>query len=572
MSNVPINVTEDMLVAHWERLLPLERKQCESEDLRLVSCISIAYDNADEIRECTRRGDLIRSKVTLVHEHRKKCTDVKKKKKPEDAVEIVDKERLKFFDHMKKINEHLRKKEAQLEELAKRPARALFAFVTFDKVACKTAALSVYNKRSLYQRMFPDPALKLGNILPRVYEAPEPSTIIWENLHYRLGNRLCRRLFTTVASLFLVAISLVIIFGAKYLQETSFDNGAEETLCEEDFNDQSQEYQINYIKENPTYTHCYCDQYSTLEQQENPHCKTYWRNNVNAQVLTYFASFIVLVVNSMIEQTMRYFSSFEKHHTEDSKGKSVFLRLFLLKYINTSTIFLIDNNNAILKLFNITVSSAYEFTPDWFNTTGVTIILVQLGDIFFSHSDALYKYWVFTRAKQKAESDPSKVLTQDELNKLYAGPDVEFAFNYAQLLSTIFVCLTFATGIPVLYPIAAANFTCYYFTEKFFFVNLYRIPPHFNSLIGKRATSMVPIALFAHLCVAIWMLSNTELFDNPHYVLVKSVTSGFGHSIRDKISGKATFPLFIVMLVVGFVLFLTFFVKETMKSLYLVSH
>ncbi len=58
MDRIPTDLTEEQLQMHFINLLPKEH---------VVASVSIAYDNADEIRECTHRGDLIRSKVRLVH-------------------------------------------------------------------------------------------------------------------------------------------------------------------------------------------------------------------------------------------------------------------------------------------------------------------------------------------------------------------------------------------------------------------------------------------------------------------------------------------------------------------------
>ena len=46
----------------------------------------------------------------------------------------------------------------------------------------------------------------------------------------------------------------------------------------------------------------------------------------------------------------------------------------------------------------------------------------------------------------RARTSSTYVLTQAELNKLHIGPKFEMAYRYAEVMSTIFVCLTFSTG------------------------------------------------------------------------------------------------------------------------------
>jgi hypothetical protein len=156
---------------------------------------------------------------------------------------------------------------------------------------------------------------------------------------------------------------------------------------------------------------------------------------------------MILTVNYAMEKLLKVFTKYEKHHSNDGMGNSFFLRLFLLKYINSGAIFLINNNNIILRtLFGIQLSSSPEFTADWYQTVGVTIVLVQLGDIINCHSDSLWKFYIFAKKKSLAINFPEKHLTQDELNQAMIGAKFDMAFKYAQMLSTTFVSLTFASG------------------------------------------------------------------------------------------------------------------------------
>jgi hypothetical protein len=56
--------------------------------------------------------------------------------------------------------------------------------------------------------------------------------------------------------------------------------------------------------------------------------------------------------------------------------------------------------------------------------------------------------------------------------------------------------------------------------EKFLFIRLYRIPPHFSNVVGVFATSLVPYALVIHLGMLIWVLSDKTIFDSGSGVTV----------------------------------------------------
>lgn len=555
VSRLPKDTDEDELITHFNKV-------CKGHK---IASVALAFDNIAEIRECINRGDLIRAKVRAVHEHRYECTKIKTKHGEEGSAEKIANLRTSFFKKMAKLTEQLKAKEALLEEYAKTPANAIYAFVTFDKVAGKLSALDQYNGHSFLYNLFYGAHLNLRGRRLKVIKAAEPSTILWENLAVSSFNRFQRRFLTTFLAMLMIVISLVMIFAAEYLQRVR-DDADDDLLCP-DWTGFSKQQKQDAVAANNKYLSCYCDELNSLEQAQDSTCDSYLRDRIEAQVLQYFASFIVLGVNVAIEKVMRVFASYEKHHTEDGRGTGVFLRVFILKYINTSLVFFINNNPIILRdVLGVNAATTTEFTAAWFETIGVTIILVQLGDIFFSHGDKFAKWMVHRHQSNRARNN-DVALTQDELNRSAVGPEFEFAFNYAQLLSTFFVCFTFSTGIPLLYLIGAGNFFVAYFVEKYLFIHLYRIPPHFSNNVGKRATALIPYALVLHLAISMWVLSNPELFEDNQDSNSKSVGGVVNNSVQDKITGQATFPLFIFLLLILVIRVLTHFFKVSLRSL-----
>lgn len=56
------------------------------------------------------------------------------------------------------------------------------------------------------------------------------------------------------------------------------------------------------------------------------------------------------------------------------------------------------------------------------------------------------------------------------LNELHLGPVFELETRYAQLLTTIFVCLGYSGGIPLLLPICFLHLLITYWVDKIAFV------------------------------------------------------------------------------------------------------
>jgi hypothetical protein len=217
---------------------------------------------------------------------------------------------------MKDLNTDLSKKEKTLEQISTKDLEVVYAFVTFNRSLDRDLAFDTYHKRSLYAWLFHSDKLKLKDKLLQVRAAPEPSVIIWENLQYSRSDRNRRRLLTTFFSLILVILSLAMIFSSKFLEEKTSNNGYKSsTVCPLDFTVWAIPEQQSYVNENPQYLHCYCDEYNELEQAKDELCRSYLKDQVNSQVLIYFASFMVLLVNFLMTKVLRVWSVFEKHHT-----------------------------------------------------------------------------------------------------------------------------------------------------------------------------------------------------------------------------------------------------------------
>lgn len=83
---------------------------------------------------------------------------------------------------MNNMTTKLKDSEALLAKYAETSANVVYAFITFDKVAGREAALERYHGHSLIYNWLYGKHLRLRNIHLNVQPASEPSTIIWENL------------------------------------------------------------------------------------------------------------------------------------------------------------------------------------------------------------------------------------------------------------------------------------------------------------------------------------------------------------------------------------------------------
>jgi len=350
-----------------------------------------------------------------------------------------------------------------------------------------------------------------GEIKLTATVAPEPSTILWENLQYDLSSRRKRRMVTSLVAASSLIISILVTFMAREFQDSAErEAGGEE--CPANWGEMDTDEQQDVVKQNSEMTHCYCGDLGIVEKFEDNVCFNLAKSQILSDSLTFFASLIVVLMNDFFVFLMRKMARVEKHHSVETEEGSMFRRIFLLKFVNTGVIILLLNSEILKEFLGIEIVSSDEFSTEWFMTSGVSIILVMMFNILGPHLPPLYRYLKMQEKIENAKEDPFVALTQEELNTLHMGPEFHLSTRYAQILVTFYVCYMYSSGIPLLLMIGCVSFLVMYWVDKWFFIRFYRTPPRLNVFLGREASAMIPWAVILHLFMSIWMLGNEEIF------------------------------------------------------------
>merc|ERR1711871_357850 len=311
--------------------------------------------------------------------------------------------------------------------------------------------------------------------------------------------------------------SLVFTLLSKYLQDSAAGSAERSSLWPSNWDSLDVLEKERLVESNHGLTHCYCDDIPYSKRRDNGMCTKYFDDALRKALVTVGAAFVVVGINAGLGGLMGIYSFFEKHHTEDARMRSAFDRIFVLKYINTSLVFLLNNNSTVLSVFEgwgYKATTTTEFSREWYDTIGITILLVQVGNIFGGHVMKLAQYTWMQLRLWYAKRNPTYAISQDELNKLHEGPAFRFAENYAQLMSTFYGVMTFNLDIPLLNWVALVNFLCFYLVDKYFFVHVCCAPAKLNVKLNRRARSLIPGAIFIHLLMGLWTLSNDDIFES----------------------------------------------------------
>lgn len=546
ISNLPKNFKASELKRHMATLTKYP-----------VVDVRIAEDNEEDIRLFFKRGELFRKRRNIVELYRYQKSLGKKKDKFYNALsEDIKDVTMKIEEIESLLGKHFSKQVRKDKEFV-----PLFAYVTFEESIGAHRALQIYRDTWLSYWFMDSSKLFKGNRL-HLERSPQPSIIIWENLGYSKWHRYRRRAFTWIVSIALLFFSAICTFSTRAYEQRAQNTGGEKD-CPAGFDSWSEEDQLTYAEDNAGAEHCYCSNLSLSEQSNNPFCRSYFEAQAIAGAFTYVGAFVVVVINGAIDFILKKCAIFEKHHSIDDLELSVFVRMFILKFINSGALFLLSNTPFILSaIFGQNYHDSVDFTPEWFATVGVNIMLVQVGDIINPHAWKLYRYIVFHLNLRSYQNDPTVALNQKELNELYMGPDFLLSTRYAQLMCNFYICLIFSTGMPILCVIAVANFYISYWVDKYLFVNFYRTPPYYNAKIGQEATTMIPYAVLIFLGVAVWTLGNREIFRTKKNHAYESYYGNYEPgNFSQKITQTHVIPVFVFFVVLAFFMVIGLFLK-----------
>jgi hypothetical protein len=177
-----------------------------------------------------------------------------------------------------------------------------------------------------------------------------------------------------------------------------------------------------------------------------------------------------------------------------------------------------------------------DFTSDWYQFVGLPIFASQCAMLVFPHIFILLQanYLCIVRCLDRRFSmntrRTSKII-QDDYERLYTGPNFILEVRYAQVLFTIFVTITFSSGMPLLYFVNFFVLFIQFWVDKFLVFNYYKKTIDYTKQLSASVVTLLPLAIFLHFIFA------TYAFGYP--VLLRSHSIGTWFGINEKYHSQA---------------------------------
>mmetsp|Transcript_9056 Transcript_9056/g.13500 ORF Transcript_9056/g.13500 Transcript_9056/m.13500 type:complete len:1091 (+) Transcript_9056:834-4106(+) len=511
--NIPENTTEAEIKAHFAKVTG-----------EAIASVSLAWANAQEIQLYFKRGELMKKRFICIQKIRHEKT--MHNMYGEGA---CDKKHLaKMLKERKKLTKMIQIEDGQRMRKVNVKPNAIQAFVTFRSEEGGVKAMKAYQLSWIRSTLFCFYPRRLKFRGKKLYidKAPEPSTILWENLEHGYFNRMCRKGVTNTVALSAILVSVVFTFMARDFQNKTLAKS--EMPCPEDFTDAPENEQLSIVSSDESLLHCYCTNLSILDQGRSSECYDYLKSNLESMAMSYGAAATICIMNVFFTWLMTKAGSFEKHHSVDRMEASIMFRVFLLKFINTGCLVLLFNQAWLQHMVNIEFEDKQpDFGVQWYETSGMSIFIVMCVNIVSPHVMPLLQYKKFkSRIKQiesnltdtENTSDAQKIwYTQDELNQVFIGPHFQLNYRYAQILVNFYICWMYSISMPIMTFLGAVIFYVSYWVDKFLFCRFYRTPPMYSDDMGKFSTKLIGVSVVVHLMMSIWMLGNQKIFRSKSF-------------------------------------------------------
>lgn len=288
---------------------------------------------------------------------------------------------------------------------------------------------------------------------------------------------------------------------------------------------------------------------------------------------------LAIVFITYISQTfLRLITAFEKPQSEAEQMLSSAINMFLLSYINVGIVLFLVNFNLgskseILSKYKIPIFQGQftTFSVQWYRLVGSTLCFTMLVYIGSTHaSNFAYSMYLSTlrcwdRGCSMNRRRTRQVIQEDYEDK-NIGERFEIEFRYASILFVLGITFLYSSGMPILYPIAAAFFVVGYWVDKILLLRFNRRPIQYDSYLSKKSLQWYKFILLMHVIFGTIMYANSSIcpsrqvfMDTANKILEEAAT---GWKIRSFFQLHILMFLGLMALIAFIYLFWTLIVKS----------
>ena len=220
----------------------------------------------------------------------------------------------------------------------------------------------------------------------------------------------------------------------------------------------------------------------TPEEREESEANKSLRAQAEDMGSSYGTAIIVAVINALMTYIVRGFSAFEKHETKTWLNISLASKLTLLRFLNTSVIYMIVHRDA-----NRWYRAA-DLNADAFS---VLIFCIFAQVITFGTHIAMGTLANLAICWEKSKGDASE-MTQMQANLMLEGSAIDTEDNISNFMNMILSCMFYSTILPVAMPMALVGVILHYILTKYMLTRLQKMPDEFSQDLTIYFANLMP--------------------------------------------------------------------------------
>jgi hypothetical protein len=463
----------------WVKNLPLDINEQEIKDFfsnntvpgTTVEIIKVNFPyDIREFVEATRERNAIKEQLAVIKEYKREnpgSTELPKKsflcfKRQMESEESLRKRKAIYTEKLNKFNNDIAPGVGRDLQIGQ-------AFVTYKHQGDARIAAERFGQNVIYRLLARCCSVRNRNQGSLLFKkklitatmAPEPTDILWENLGVSKWENFKKQSITYLVSFLALCASFGMVYGCSYYQDK----------VQDDYDDKSE------------------DDKSAADE---------WKVRINS----IWPSIIIVIINFMLGRAIRYFSSFEKHHTFTYYNTSVGIKLTAAQCINTALITIIVN---------------MDWEDDWFVSGGLVVDMtfVLLSNAFVAPLlYVLSPMYIIKRIKQrKAINNP--LILQGEANLLWEEPQVDMPQRYANSFKTLIVTLSYAPILPLGILISIVGIIVQYWVDKMLLIKRHSRPARLSGALADAMVRIIPFAILIYAImnyVFMWKLNSEDSY------------------------------------------------------------
>lgn len=299
----------------------------------------------------------------------------------------------------------------------------------------------------------------------------------------------------------------------------------------------------------------------------NAVCNAFFINYSIGNGLTYFAIIVILAINLVIMNTMKFLSASECYLTVDQEHCALMIRIFTAVYINVALLVLIafarwesipTSVAAVTEPFGLLTGPFVDFTVEWYSSEGPVFVLTFVLQALIPILGPLWSYccsstWVYCCIQPLIEQQATtRFPMQYDLTKFTTGGAFDPTTRTGYLLALLFFCMTYAPGLPLLPFLCMGAFAIYFDADKRLLCRYYISPPRVSEAVMKIVVKLLPYAALLRLAIATWMFTAPGVLYNPtvHFNLPSILPPNFLPDTASRLSTANAVPLLLVIMLI----------------------